>query len=259
MKFEHQNGISIEIGGAEIYVEIVGNQDAPPLLLLHGGMGSVEDFNVLVPELGQHFQVIGIDSRGQGKSTLGDKRLTYQRMEEDVIGVLRHLKIEQTAVLGFSDGGNVGYRLMASEAVDVSKLVTIGSLCEFSMNDGLRDIFGKITSEGWREKFPDTYESYQTLNPQPDFDRLVSSVVEMWLDSTATGCPTGIIDRLDGDVLVLRGDGDHLFTRDAAMDVVGRIENSIFGNIPFAGHAAHQDQPEAMLLFISEFLSDNAQ
>ena len=43
MKFNHKTGRTVEIDGAAIYYEIIGNDDAPPLLLLHGGMGSIED------------------------------------------------------------------------------------------------------------------------------------------------------------------------------------------------------------------------
>jgi pimeloyl-ACP methyl ester carboxylesterase len=259
MMFNHKAGRSVEIDGAAIYYEVTGSDDAaPPLLLLHGGMGSVEDFNVLLPALSAHFRVIGIDSRGHGRSTLGDCELTYQRLEGDVIGVLRHLDIGQTAILGFSDGGIVGYRLMASEAVAVTKLATIGAPCELKADDPVRAIYTKVTGESWRIKFPASYESYQRLNPEPDFGRLVTSSVHMWLDSTPSGYPAEVVDRLKGEVLILRGDDDHLFTRQAAVDLANQIKRSVFANIPFAGHAAHEDQPDIVLHSVVEFLRRTA-
>ena len=61
---------------ADIYFEFIGKEDAPLLLILHGGFGTIEDFNNLTDDLCDDFKIIGIDSRGHGKSTLGSKALT---------------------------------------------------------------------------------------------------------------------------------------------------------------------------------------
>jgi len=64
----------------KIYYKEVGNPDKPVLVFLHGGLGNIEDFNSVVPLLGDAFRIIGVDSRGQGKSSLGVEGLTYERM-----------------------------------------------------------------------------------------------------------------------------------------------------------------------------------
>lgn len=254
MSFNHQSGSTLSIQGAEIYFEIVGNQDAPPLLLLHGGVGSIEDFTPLLPGLADSFRVIAIDSRGHGRSTLGDGPLTYQRLAEDAIQVLRHLQLSRTAVLGFSDGGIVGYRLMASGEITVSKLATIGAAYELRADDPVREIYARVTGESWRKKFPDTYDLYQQLNPEPDFARLITASVKMWLDDTATGYPGDTVDRLSGDVLIMRGDEDQFFPRQAAVDLANRVRGSVLANIAFASHVAYEDQKEIVLLTLREFL-----
>lgn len=78
MNFDHHSGKYISVEGARIYVETIGNSNNPVLLVLHGGFGNIEDFNSIIPGLEKDFRVIGIDSRGQGKSTLGTKVLTYE-------------------------------------------------------------------------------------------------------------------------------------------------------------------------------------
>ena len=71
--FDHNSGEYLDIDGAKIYYEVTGD-DAPALLFLHGGFGDLETFNTILPDLNEGFKVIGIDSRGQGKSTVGQKR-----------------------------------------------------------------------------------------------------------------------------------------------------------------------------------------
>jgi pimeloyl-ACP methyl ester carboxylesterase len=143
---------------------------------------------------------------------------------------------------------------MVSKDIPITKLATIGASAELKADDPIREIFAKVTGESWRMKFPASHESYQRLNPEPDFDRLVKSSVHMWLDSTPNGYPGVIIDQLEGNVLILRGDQDHLFSRQAAVDLADRIKRSVFANIAFAGHAAHEDQPDIVLRNVTEFL-----
>lgn len=254
MTFNHHSGRSIEIEGADIYYETCGRKDAPPLLLLHGGGGTIEDFKDLVPSLATQFHVIGIDSRGHGRSTLGDVSLTYQRLEQDVVEVLRHLQINETAISGFSDGGILGYRLMLSGVITVPKLIAIGSPFELKTSSRVRNLYAKITGESWRAKFPATYDLYQRLNPKPDFDRFIKESVSMWLDSSPTGYPGEMIENIKDDVLIIRGDDDPLFSRQEAFDLVNRINRSVLENIAFAGHAAHEDRPDVVLSSINKFL-----
>ncbi|PJN95171.1 hypothetical protein CNY89_10060 [Amaricoccus sp. HAR-UPW-R2A-40] len=56
-------GRFLERDGARIRIEVTGRADGPPLLLLHGGFGSVEDFEPLAPMLAG-FRLIAMDSRG---------------------------------------------------------------------------------------------------------------------------------------------------------------------------------------------------
>lgn len=249
-------GNTIKIDDAAIYYEVTGSEELPALLLLHGGMGSGKDFTALMPALASEYRIISIDSRGHGRSTLGRYPLTYQRLEQDVLQVLRHLGIFRTAILGFSDGGIVGYRLMISEPSLVIKLAAIGATYELKVDDPIRNIFAKITAMSWRNKFPDSYDSYQSLSPEPDFDRLVNSCTSMWLDSSLSGYPAMAVEQIKGKALIIRGDGDHLFTLQTAVDMVSLISQAVFANIPFAGHATHEDQPDIVMDIIKIFLTN---
>ena len=125
--FDHNSGEYLDVDGARIYYEVTGNENSPALLVLHGGFGNLEDFNSILPKLNKEFKVIGVDSRGQGKSTLGEQALTYEQIQKDVERVLAHLDIETVSIIGFSDGGITAYRLASLTSLNIEKLVTIGS------------------------------------------------------------------------------------------------------------------------------------
>ena len=49
--FTHQSGRYITHKGARIYYEEAGKKTGTVLLLLHGGAGTIEDFNTILPFL----------------------------------------------------------------------------------------------------------------------------------------------------------------------------------------------------------------
>src|SRR6478736_2774553 len=126
-KFDHNSGKHLAIDEAKIYYEEMGNTDQPALLLLHGGFGNMEDLNAIIPKIEKEFHILGVDSRGQGKSTLGRKKLSYELIQSDIEQLLKHLGIQELNIIGFSDGGIVAYRLAVFSNLKINKLVTIGS------------------------------------------------------------------------------------------------------------------------------------
>ena len=64
--FTHSSGHYLSVDDAEIYFEIIGNPKGSPLLLLHGGLGNLTDFNGIVAQLASEFRLIGVDFRGHG-------------------------------------------------------------------------------------------------------------------------------------------------------------------------------------------------
>jgi len=252
--FDHHSGEYLNIDGARIYYEVTGNENSPALLILHGGFGNIENLNVLLPGLDEAFNVIGIDSRGQGKSTLGLNALTYGQMQKDVERVLEHLNINTLRIIGFSDGGLIAYRLASLTSLNVEKLVTIGSNWHLKNTEPIKELFLAITGARWRQKFPDTYSAYQKLNPEPDFDALAQSLTKMWLDSSASGYPNEAVKNISCPLLIVRGDDDHLLSREAVVELSGLVERSMLLNIPFAGHVAFEDQQEIVTTILNAFL-----
>lgn len=252
LRFDHQSGRHLQIDDARIYVEEHGDAEAPALLFLHGGFGTIEGFNRVLPLLSQRYRVIGIDTRGHGKSTLGASEWTYGLVQRDLERVVQQLGLQRFAAIGFSDGGIAGLRLAAAGRVGITKLVTIGASHQLGETD--RAIFQSVTAESWRKKFPDTYERYQALNPEPDFDRFAAKLLRGWLDDSDEGYPGATVNNIACDVLVVRGDDDHLVSRATTFDLVEQLKSAKLLNIPYAGHEVTEDQPEALMAIVNRFL-----
>jgi hypothetical protein len=93
----------VEIKGVNYYYELRGKGE--PLLLLHGGLGSIDMFGPNLPILAEHRQVIAVDLQGHGRTTLGDRPISLIDMGDDMAAIVAKLGHEHVDVLGYSMGG----------------------------------------------------------------------------------------------------------------------------------------------------------
>lgn len=251
--FDHTSGRLIPCGDAEIYVEEKGNPKLPVLLMLHGGFGSMEDFNAIAPAFGSQFMLVGIDSRGHGRSSLGDVKLSYKLLADDLAQVVDSLGLDEFSILGFSDGGIAAYRYAAGQDPRLRKIVTVGSSWEMSENEPAWEMISGMTGEIWKAAYPLSHENYMRLNPTPDFNLFAAAVLAMWTDLGPDGHPGPIMRGVTNEILLVRGDNDPLTSLESMAKLRSSLKNSSFLNIPFAGHTAFDDAPEVFLRSVDKF------
>src|SRR5437667_9922024 len=92
----------VEANGIQYYYEIHGAGE--PLLMLHGGLGSIEMFEPGLPVLAESRQVIAVDLHGHGRTPLGDRPIDLPDMADDMELLLETLGLGQGAVRGCSLG-----------------------------------------------------------------------------------------------------------------------------------------------------------
>ena len=164
------------------------------------------------------------------------------------------LGVSRCAILGFSDGGTVALRIGAAGKLSIDRIVVVGSTWHRKNLEATRSILQGVTAESWRSKFPQTYDDYQRLNPEPDFNRLAKALVLGWLDPLTTGHPDDGVTKIKAPVLIARGDEDHLTALADAVELRGKLAQAHFLNIPFAGHVAFSDRADTFLPALREFL-----
>ena len=97
------------------------------LVMLHGNGEDGSIFKCNVTELCSDDFCILVDSRGHGKTTLGENELTIDLMAEDVSKLCDELNIGKFKLLGFSDGGNIALTYAIRHPERLSHLVVSGA------------------------------------------------------------------------------------------------------------------------------------
>ncbi len=119
-------GKYIDVNGIKLYYEIYGK--GKPLLLLHGNNSSMNSFSNQLDILSKKYMVICVDSRGQGRSSANDTKLTYELMAEDVNTFLDKMLLKNVNILGWSDGGNIALILAMRHPDKVDKMAVMGTV-----------------------------------------------------------------------------------------------------------------------------------
>src|SRR5919201_4576883 len=74
-----------QVNGTQLGYQIFGA--GRPLILLHGGFGSVEMFGPNVELLAAGRQVVGVDLQSHGRSPAADRPMRFEAMGDDIAGL----------------------------------------------------------------------------------------------------------------------------------------------------------------------------
>src|SRR5688572_165664 len=85
------NGKYQNVNGVKLYYEEYGR--GTPLLLIHGGLSSIEGMGPLIPDLAKKYRVIAVDCPGQGRSEQ-TPTLSYQVMADYFSKMIDLLKLD---------------------------------------------------------------------------------------------------------------------------------------------------------------------
>ncbi len=96
----------------------------PPVLILHGLLGSARNWSSVAKKLGATHQVFALDLRNHGASPWADA-MSYDQMADDVRAFLARQGLASAAVIGHSMGGKVAMRLALTHAQQVERLVVV--------------------------------------------------------------------------------------------------------------------------------------
>lgn len=119
-------GNYVKSDDANIYYEVYGNGE--PILVLHGGgFGCTYEMGRFIDLLSKNYQVIAPSTRGQGKSEIGTKPITYKQKADDMIAVVNKVTDKSIIILGFSDGGYTAYKIASLYPDRVKKIISIGA------------------------------------------------------------------------------------------------------------------------------------
>ncbi len=127
-----------DINGIKLCYEEMGEGDI--VLLVHGFGGNKEGWIGQWIPLSEHFRVIRFDNRNGGRSDRPNQPNTPEMLADDVSGLMDHLKLEKTHVIGWSLGGIIVQNFAKKYPDRINKLVLINTVMGAPDNQGVEII-----------------------------------------------------------------------------------------------------------------------
>ena len=269
----------IEINNLNYHYEIAGN--GPPLLLLHGFTGSLENWRVHGQALSEHYQVMSVDLPGHGQTDAPDDPVRY-RMEwvaDDLTALLRriYLRIQPVHLLGYSMGARLALYVALNYPEHIRSVIlesgSPGLMAEeerqarATSDEALAD---RIERDGVAA-FVDYWEHIPLFDSQQN---LTADIRNRLREQRLRNRPTGLTNSLRGmgtgvqpslwhrlgelkmPVLLLAGALDTKFVG-IAQQMYDRILDARLVIVPEVGHTIHLEAPTVFQTQVLEFLSQH--
>ena len=99
----------VDIGALRMHVALAGDDDAPPLLLVHGWPQHWWEWRHVIPTLAERFRVIAPDLRGFGWSEAPAGGYDKEQLATDLLALLDTLDIDRVTWIGHDWGGWTGF------------------------------------------------------------------------------------------------------------------------------------------------------
>ena len=118
--------ITLRTRDAAIRIEDHGGAPGgPSLLFLHYWGGSAATWRWVIARLHHEVRCVAVNQRGWGGSTAADGRYDLERMAEDVLAVIGHLRLNRVILVGHSMGGKVAQIVARARPPEVAGLVLV--------------------------------------------------------------------------------------------------------------------------------------
>jgi pimeloyl-ACP methyl ester carboxylesterase len=232
-----------EINGVRIYFETFG--EGRPVLVLHGGLGSLEDMERQIRALAKERLVIAVDSRAHGRSSDSEAPLGYALMADDMVKLLDELKIGQVDVVGWSDGGIIGLDLAMRHPDRIGRLVAISANY---------DVDGLVEIPKMDARIPSAPGAYTRDAPDPaHWPVFYRKVATMW--RTQPNYTLAELARIKAPTLVMAGQFDAI-KREHSDQLAKAIPGSQETIVEGGTHLLPIDKPDIVNASILKFLDE---
>jgi pimeloyl-ACP methyl ester carboxylesterase len=91
------------VNGVQMYWRSTG-EGGTPLVVVHGGFGSVDMWDGLLERLAERRRVIAVELQGHGHTADIDRPFRYESFGDDLAALIDHLQLGQADVFGYSLG-----------------------------------------------------------------------------------------------------------------------------------------------------------
>jgi esterase len=251
-----------------LHFEVVGN--GAPLIILHGLLGSADNWRSMSRRLGAHCKVFAVDLRNHGRSPHSEI-FDYDVMTADLREFMEQQALRPVMLLGHSMGGKVAMQFAIDHSEQVDRLVIVDiapkpyELSHRYILKALRSLdltryksFADVDAALAAEISGKSLRQFLLKNLARDEDgrlrwKIHLEAIYRNYDKLARG--VGPERTFDKPTLFIRGGRSNYIGDDDARLIRQIFPQAAIATVPEAGHWAHVDAPEEFFQTVLNFLN----
>lgn len=255
------------VNGAELYYEVHGAGE-PTVVFIHDRAGTHHVWHRQAEALARRCRAVTFDSRGVGRSTLGECEYTIELLADDVAGLLDHLGAERACLVGISMGGGVAQVCALRHPRRVSSLILVSTSSEFApaTRTRMRGEAAKIDKHGVDAPMLDAMTSrwfspsFARDNPHVVDDvrstilRMDSHVLALRSRANAERDFTSRLSEITCPVLYVGGEADPMDPAGHAQRYRGKLADLTVRLVPDASHHVPIEAAEEFSALLADFI-----
>ena len=236
----------IQVGQPAVQLSAVefGPRDAPALLFLHGGAGSLTQWRHQFSHLESRFRLVAFDFRGHGQSQIAPSKYTIAELVQDLEEAVQALDMpEQFFLLAHSFGGALAAEYAAKHPERLKGMVMIATAGELPLTPW---VWVPLSMPLPLLKVVRHFLKNQIQAPPVVVKKLVPHLLKWrgWDLFPVIPTPT----------LVISGELDYLTRPKQMRKLHELLPSSEFETVRWAGHLPQLERPAAVNRLIDRFL-----
>jgi len=250
------NGIDIH------YLRTAG--DKPPLILLHGLIGSGGCWTPVARALEGEHDVVMPDARGHGESSAPERGYRYEDHAGDVVGLAGALGLTSPILLGHSMGGMTAALVASRQGKRIRALVLVDPT--FLSPERQREVHGSDVAEQHRRAL-DLDKSALVADARARHPRRSLELLELMAEARLKTRLAAfdvleppnpdfrqLVRAIEVPTLLVIGDAGNVVTLETAQALQGENARLRVEQVREAGHGLPYDQPERLATAVKSFL-----
>lgn len=192
------------------------------LLLLHGALGSQEQFDDLKDALSTDFTIDTLSFSGHGRTASQQHAFTIQNLSHEVLHWLNDKQRRKIDIFGYSMGGYVALWLARFYPDRVGKIMTLGTKLDWNEATAEKET-RFLNAEKITAKVPAFAAELQDRHGEHEWHSVLQKTANLMHDLAKHHLTDEDFAQISAQVLLTLGDQDNMVTKDETFHVESMI------------------------------------
>ncbi len=224
------------------------------LLLLHGALGSKEQFINLEIALSASFKIHAFNFSGHGSRPSQLHAFTIQNLAHEVLDWMNENYLQTIDIFGYSMGGYVALWLTRFYPDRVGKVFTLGTKLLWNEEVAEKEI-QHLNPEVVLHKVPAFAQSLSQRHGEHEWKSLMLKTVLLMKDLAHTHLSEQDFLKIESRVLLARGENDDTVSAKEVEDVHHLLKNSMVKCYPDVSHPFEKIPMDLLWKEITDFFT----